>query len=156
MIAAIDGTKIRKRPEPRSFVCHAKVMKIRAVFPGPVELIPVNNIPNLFEERVADGVIIVFIVVEDAVAIGIDRSRKHKFDMVLEIHDIVDIGEKAIGPAGFVEDADIGWNGRVTGGFEQPEFGIGIEEFGSIVARMSRLVWQLGHILQEEPAVVGA
>ena len=81
--------------------------EIRRMLSWPGQLDIVDCLAKLAQERHADFVILVFVVVKRFVRVRIHRRRENELDAILEIDDERGIRQESVCVPHFVEDANI-------------------------------------------------
>ncbi|MNR27446.1 hypothetical protein D3C85_1447200 [compost metagenome] len=70
----------------------------------------IDDASYISHERIANGFIFIFIVIINAIIIGLYDCGKKEFYFVFEIYDVGVINDEAIGVAVFVKYPDVGFN----------------------------------------------
>ena len=74
-----------------------------------VALIVIDHPPEIFHKGITYFIIVVFVVIQDAIAVAVNGGAKQKFYLMIKIDKITNIGQEAIGITHFIEQADICW-----------------------------------------------
>ena len=82
------------------------------------------------EKGLADGLIFVGAVVDDAVFIDVEDGAEHEFGLVERVGEVGDIGEIAVGHAYYVVDAEGGLVGNIGVAAVVEVFFVGIKVAG--------------------------
>src|SRR4030095_579514 len=87
-------------------ILNLKGRQVRRPWPFPVQIIVINHSSKIFHKWITNTVIIIFAIVEYAVAVAKNSCRKHEFNILFKIDYISDISQKAIGVTNFIKDSE--------------------------------------------------